>query len=113
MAAEDPSAGERLCRRGLLPSGEPVQAAREAGAVLQGAHAACVNCHRRSGLGSIERPISIAPIAGPYLFTARGNGARSPRPDRLLPPRLALAPWQRFPSKGGYMVRFSDPHGTK
>jgi hypothetical protein len=41
--------------------------------VLRGADAACVSCHRRSGLGSIEGLISIPPIAGPYLFTARGQ----------------------------------------
>ena len=26
-------------------------------------------------------------------------------------PRLALAPGQRFASKGGYLVRFADAHG--
>jgi hypothetical protein len=26
-------------------------------------------------------------------------------------PRLALAPGQRFASKGGYIVRFADPRG--
>jgi hypothetical protein len=28
-------------------------------------------------------------------------------------PRLALAPGQRFASKGGYIVRFAEPTGTK
>ena len=28
-------------------------------------------------------------------------------------PRLALAPGQRFASKGGYIVHFSEPTGTK
>jgi len=68
-----PSVGETLYRRGLLPSAEPVQATREAGATLRGADAACVNCHRRSGLGSSEGRITIPPIAGPYLFIARGK----------------------------------------
>jgi len=68
-----PSVGETLYRRGLLPSEEPVQATREAGATLRGADAACVNCHRRSGLGSSEGRITIPPIAGPYLFIARGK----------------------------------------
>ncbi len=72
-ATWNPSAGERLYRRGLLPSGEPVQATREAGATLKGADAACASCHRRSGLGSTEGRITIPPIAGPYLFTARGK----------------------------------------
>ena len=73
-APATPSAGETLYRRGLLSSAQPVQATREAGAVLRGADAACVNCHRRSGLGSIEGHIAIPPIAGPYLFVPRGEG---------------------------------------
>jgi hypothetical protein len=68
-----PPAGEVLYRQGLLPSGEPVSATREAGAILRGADAACVNCHRRSGLGSSEGHITIPPIAGPYLFIPRGK----------------------------------------
>jgi hypothetical protein len=28
-------------------------------------------------------------------------------------PRLALAPGQRFASKGGYMVRFAEPQGSR
>jgi len=70
---QQPSVGEILYRRGLLPSAEPVRATREAGATLRGADAACVNCHRRSGLGSTEGRITIPPIAGPYLFIARGK----------------------------------------
>ena len=66
-------AGETLYRRGILPSAEPVEATREAGAALRGGDAACVNCHRRSGLGSNEGRITIPPIAGPYLFTPRGK----------------------------------------
>src|SRR5882672_9415984 len=72
-APPNPAAGETLYRRGLLPSGEPVQATREAGATVRGADAACVSCHRRSGLGSTEGRITIPPIAGPYLFIARGK----------------------------------------
>jgi hypothetical protein len=65
--------GESLFRRGLLASGEPVRAMREAGATLVGADSACTSCHRRSGLGSIEGKITIPPIAGPYLFAPRGQ----------------------------------------
>jgi hypothetical protein len=72
-APSSPAAGETLYRRGQLPSGEPVQALRQGGATIRGADAACVNCHRRSGLGSSEGRITIPPIAGPYLFVPRGK----------------------------------------
>src|SRR5258708_13971682 len=72
-ASPGPSAGERLYRRGKLLSGEPVQALRQGGATVRGADAACVNCHRRSGLGSSEGKITIPPVAGPYLFIPRGK----------------------------------------
>jgi hypothetical protein len=35
---------------------------------MAGAGAACVLCHRRSGLGAVEGPDQIAPISGRYLF---------------------------------------------
>jgi hypothetical protein len=38
------------------------------GAALRGSEAACVNCHRRSGVGSSEGNITISLIAGAYLF---------------------------------------------
>src|SRR5882762_127335 len=72
-AHASPAAGETLYRRGLLPSGEPVRAVREAGASMQGTDAACVNCHRRSGLGSSEGRITIPPISGQYLFAPQGK----------------------------------------
>lgn len=68
-----PGGGEALYRHGVLPSGQPVQATRSAGGSLEGSNAACANCHRRSGLGSSEGLITIPPIAGPYLFIARGK----------------------------------------
>ena len=73
VAHASPTAGETLYRRGLLPSGEPVRAVREAGASMQGTDAACLNCHRRSGLGSSEGRITIPPISGPYLFVPQGK----------------------------------------
>jgi hypothetical protein len=72
-SARDLNGGETLYRRGVLPSGEPVQATREAGATLLGSDAACSSCHRRSALGSLEGKITIPPIAGPYLFAPRGQ----------------------------------------
>jgi hypothetical protein len=72
-APASPTAGETLYRRGLLPSGEPLRAVREGNATVEGRDAACVSCHRRSGLGSTEGRITIPPITGPYLFVARAK----------------------------------------
>jgi hypothetical protein len=69
-----PSAGERIYRDGVLPSGKPLRGEREAGAGVEGRDAACATCHRRSGLGSWEGQTVIPPILGRYLF--RG-GARN------------------------------------
>jgi hypothetical protein len=52
-----------------------VQASREGGLKSEGAAAACVNCHRRSGLGMKEGRTSIPPVAGIYLFHPRATSA--------------------------------------
>jgi hypothetical protein len=70
------SAGEVLYRRGLLPTGEELQGTRDTGASLRGAAAACVNCHRRSGLGSYEGATVVPPIIGRYLFRTRQVNAQ-------------------------------------
>jgi hypothetical protein len=76
-------AGEAIYLRGMLASGAALQAMREPGVPgAKGADAACVNCHRRSGLGSSHQSTGIAatatvnripPIAGRYLFHASGG----------------------------------------
>lgn len=65
-ASED--AGRRIYREGVLPSGEPLRARLGNGATLSGAAAACVVCHRRSGLGGGEGQNAVRPIAGRLLF---------------------------------------------
>jgi len=81
QAAQSPSptVGESIYRQGVLASGAPLQGTREVGSLgLAGADAACVNCHRRSGLGSHEGTITIPPVTGEYLFRARGIAAQEP-----------------------------------
>lgn len=74
QAAADPlvEAGEALYTRGLLPGGGPLIGRRVDGSTLRGAEAACVSCHQRSGLGSVEGQIFIPPVTGRALF---GTGA--------------------------------------
>ncbi|HUX90503.1 MAG TPA: cytochrome C [Gallionellaceae bacterium] len=63
--------GEAIYLQGVLGTGESLEAVRAAGARVSGKDAACVNCHRHSGLGSKEGYISIPPITGRYLFHPR------------------------------------------
>ncbi len=65
-SAADP--GEAIFREGVLPSGAPLVATRDGGMRMEGAAGACVNCHRRSGLGARSGLSSIPPITGRYLF---------------------------------------------
>ncbi|HLQ12090.1 MAG TPA: hypothetical protein VK130_02435 [Steroidobacteraceae bacterium] len=68
------SAGESIYRFGLLSAGKPVRGERDSGVAVEGAAAACVNCHRRSGLGAAEGRGYIPPITGQFLFHAYGSG---------------------------------------
>ena len=80
-AADIPAspAGEAIYLQGALSSGAPLEGIREGGGVTtQGAAAACVNCHQRSGLGSREGQISIPPVTGEYLFHSRAHGPDAP-----------------------------------
>jgi hypothetical protein len=74
-AAQAADVGETIYRRGILPSGEPLQADREPGMHIEGTTAACINCHRRSGLGMKEGRRTIPPVAGSYLFHPRAANA--------------------------------------
>ncbi len=67
QAAPSPR-GESIYRRGILPSGRPLTGLREPDLKIAGSDAACINCHRRSGLGEVEGRYSIPPISGIYLF---------------------------------------------
>ncbi len=61
--------GERLYREGVRVDGQPLVGLRLNGQVrMEGATAACVACHRRSGLGAVEGTSQVTPISGRYLF---------------------------------------------
>ncbi|MDN7904563.1 c-type cytochrome [Burkholderia diffusa] len=67
--------GEAIFQRGILGSGAPLEAVHQDGVRLQGAAAACINCHRRSGLGSKEGNETIPPITWRYLVHPRAQTA--------------------------------------
>lgn len=97
-------AGEGIYLRGELPSGAPLQGRREdAVPSASGADAACVNCHRRSGLGSTHQSNGlnsksignqIPPIAGRYLFenNAGHDEANLPYVDGMRSGRTPYTP---------------------
>ena len=70
--------GQSIYLRGVLGSGEPLQGNRGAGIVSVGEDAACVNCHQRSGLGSLEGRVTVPPVTGQYLFAPRAPEAGEP-----------------------------------
>lgn len=77
--AGPPHDGESIYRRGVLASGATLEGTRPRGGVgLKGAPAACVNCHRRSGLGATESVVTIPPVTGEYLFHAREATTQEP-----------------------------------
>jgi cytochrome c len=60
--------GEAIYLKGVLGSGAPLTATRAGAEPVTGEQAACVNCHRRSGLGSQEARSSFPPITGQFCF---------------------------------------------
>ncbi len=73
--------GRSIYERGDWPSGQPIRATYGVDTPVEGRAAACVNCHRPSGLGSVEGQSIVPPITGRALF---GGGAPViVRADRL------------------------------
>ncbi len=70
------AAGEAIYRTGTLLSGAALHGEREAGASIEGLRAACITCHRPSGLGSTEGRTVVPPIIGKYLFRAHSTNVR-------------------------------------
>jgi len=69
----DTGIGKAIYRTGHLPDGKPIRAQREPAMSISGSTAACMNCHKRSGLGAREGQTAIPPIAGIYLFHPRAG----------------------------------------
>lgn len=74
-AAPDVAVGRAIYLRGVVGSGAPLEGRRDADVTTRGSEAACVSCHQRSGLGSVEGRLSVPPITGDYLFHPRTQEA--------------------------------------
>ena len=83
--------GRAIYQDGVLSSGKSLHGSRDPDLRVQGQTAACVNCHRRSGLGMMEGQTSIPPVSGLYLFHPRATNVddldlpfvEGMRPDRV------------------------------
>src|SRR5262245_41642891 len=64
---------ERIDREGVLPSGGWWRGLRAGGAEVSGAQSACVQCHRRSGMGMAESSLVVPPITGQFLYQPRAS----------------------------------------
>ena len=82
-----PVAGEAIYQNGALSTGAPLRGERKSAPGVQGAAAACTNCHRRSGLGELEGRILVPPITGRYLYRPRSRSA----PNSLESAALTMA----------------------
>jgi cytochrome c553 len=102
------AAGQRIYREGILPSGESLRGAGQAGVVLSGKAAACATCHRRSGYGSSEGPIEVKAITGPALFGEQQLVAVARRQPRVRAPRHcgpSVPPGSKARGRGRSMMR--------
>lgn len=64
---DDIRAGERLYRDGLRADGTALTARREPGLTVRGREAACIACHRASGMGGAEGSTAVPPVVGAVL----------------------------------------------
>jgi hypothetical protein len=79
-------AGRRIYMEGIRPSGELIVGKVSIDVELSGEHVICGNCHRRSGLGSIEGTNVVPPVAGSVLFNdLMLPTSRPPNPPILRP----------------------------
>jgi hypothetical protein len=77
----DVERGERIYRDGILANGTPLSGSRSGGVLVSGASAACITCHRASGMGGAEGNQLIPPVTGALL---RASGQRpSARAGRM------------------------------
>ena len=66
--ADAVAVGRRIYLEGVLPDGKALRGVRLDTGAVTGSVAACVNCHRPSGLGMVEGTVGVPPISGRALF---------------------------------------------
>jgi cytochrome c553 len=71
--AVDVELGRRIYTEGITSSGAELSGERSGNGPVNGPAAACVNCHRPSGMGQVEADILVPPITGNFLFATRSD----------------------------------------
>lgn len=84
--------GQRIYLEGITESGDLLRGESAAKIIFSGKQAACVQCHRKSGLGTSEGKSNIRPIAGEYLFPA----AVSTQTVNAVKPPQTLLRWREL-----------------
>ena len=72
--------------RGISVAGSPIDATVQGDIHVKGSDMACVNCHRRSGMGTAEGPLVVPPLVGSVLFSPLTVGAPQLGPPRTTGP---------------------------
>lgn len=70
-ALSEVALGKRLYRHGIGTDGKPIVGLSQGDVTMAGGQAACINCHRPSGLGSNEGGYYVPPINAPLLYAPR------------------------------------------
>lgn len=104
--------GAAVYRLGVLPSGQPLIGTRAGGGGIEGAAAACVNCHRRSGLGTTEGSIVIPPIIAAYLFRSATKNNMDMNMPHVSGQRVQRAPYNDM-TLARAIREGVDPEGRK
>lgn len=95
--------GRRIYEEGILPYNIPLRGHRATGLTLVGPSAACVTCHRRSGMGSIEgsleKTVLVPPVMGQILFSPARYAGNFIDPSHHYIPNEA---WSRALSRQAY-----------
>ena len=76
--------GRGIYTKGVLSSGAMLTGKRFGKTPISGADAACVKCHRPSGMGQVEGDIQVSPINGNYLYATRKD-----KPTAIMDPRIS------------------------
>ncbi len=75
--------GRRIYQEGILPNGQQLIGMLPDNMKFEGQQASCANCHRPSGMGTVEGENQIQPITGKFLFAKKGDMALATMDTRI------------------------------